>query len=120
MHPKLKGPQLNWREKPNPEGRSGQEHKVLILFTLSLELRRHSLSQSDPASPLLPTLHPPYSHGHCLPVSVGALSRTCSWGRRAENTWFLFSGLSTQPIWRKLWDDVMKTRPPNSEVRKLR
>ncbi|XP_008939117.1 PREDICTED: leucine-rich repeat-containing protein 41, partial [Merops nubicus] len=23
--------------------------------------------------------------------------------------------LSTQPIWRKLWDDVMKTRPPNSE-----
>uniref|UniRef100_A0A8C0BIE1 Leucine-rich repeat-containing protein 41 n=1 Tax=Buteo japonicus TaxID=224669 RepID=A0A8C0BIE1_9AVES len=24
-------------------------------------------------------------------------------------------GLSTQPIWRKLWDDVMKTRPPNSE-----
>lgn len=54
MHPKLKGPQLNWREKPKPEGRSGQEHEVLILFTLSLELRRHSLSQSDPASPLLP------------------------------------------------------------------
>ncbi|XP_029888625.1 leucine-rich repeat-containing protein 41 isoform X1 [Aquila chrysaetos chrysaetos] len=25
------------------------------------------------------------------------------------------AGLSTQPIWRKLWDDVMKTRPPNSE-----
>ncbi|NXA51261.1 LRC41 protein, partial [Nothocercus julius] len=25
------------------------------------------------------------------------------------------SGLSTQPVWRKLWDDVMKTRPPNSE-----
>ncbi|NXG74773.1 LRC41 protein, partial [Baryphthengus martii] len=24
-------------------------------------------------------------------------------------------GLSTQPVWRKLWDDVMKTRPPNSE-----
>ncbi|KFO90934.1 Leucine-rich repeat-containing protein 41, partial [Buceros rhinoceros silvestris] len=24
-------------------------------------------------------------------------------------------GVSTQPIWRKLWDDVMKTRPPNSE-----
>ncbi|KFV11804.1 Leucine-rich repeat-containing protein 41, partial [Tauraco erythrolophus] len=24
-------------------------------------------------------------------------------------------GLSTQPIWRQLWDDVMKTRPPNSE-----
>ncbi|KFP80761.1 Leucine-rich repeat-containing protein 41, partial [Acanthisitta chloris] len=24
-------------------------------------------------------------------------------------------GLSTQPIWRKLWDDVMKTRPPNWE-----
>ncbi|NXI54083.1 LRC41 protein, partial [Chloroceryle aenea] len=24
-------------------------------------------------------------------------------------------GLSTQPIWRKLWDEVMKTRPPNSE-----
>ncbi|NXC27163.1 LRC41 protein, partial [Campylorhamphus procurvoides] len=23
--------------------------------------------------------------------------------------------LSTQPIWRQLWDDVMKTRPPNSE-----
>ncbi|XP_009863288.1 PREDICTED: leucine-rich repeat-containing protein 41, partial [Apaloderma vittatum] len=23
--------------------------------------------------------------------------------------------LSTQPVWRKLWDDVMKTRPPNSE-----
>ncbi|XP_009947986.1 PREDICTED: leucine-rich repeat-containing protein 41 [Leptosomus discolor] len=26
-----------------------------------------------------------------------------------------YPGLSTQPIWRKLWDDVMKTRPPNSE-----
>ncbi|KAM6264455.1 leucine-rich repeat-containing protein 41 isoform 2-T2 [Spheniscus humboldti] len=26
------------------------------------------------------------------------------------------AGLSTQPIWRKLWDDVMKTRPPNSET----
>ncbi|NWS10759.1 LRC41 protein, partial [Pachyramphus minor] len=25
------------------------------------------------------------------------------------------AGLSTQPIWRQLWDDVMKTRPPNSE-----
>ncbi|XP_039411832.1 leucine-rich repeat-containing protein 41 isoform X2 [Corvus cornix cornix] len=25
------------------------------------------------------------------------------------------AGVSTQPIWRKLWDDVMKTRPPNSE-----
>ncbi|KAM9008693.1 leucine-rich repeat-containing protein 41 isoform 1-T1 [Ara ararauna] len=25
------------------------------------------------------------------------------------------AGLSTQPIWRKLWDDVMKTRPPNSK-----
>ncbi|NXJ73655.1 LRC41 protein, partial [Trogon melanurus] len=25
------------------------------------------------------------------------------------------AGLSTQPVWRKLWDDVMKTRPPNSE-----
>ncbi|NXY15133.1 LRC41 protein, partial [Atrichornis clamosus] len=25
------------------------------------------------------------------------------------------AGLSTQPIWRKLWDDVMKTRPPNPE-----
>ncbi|NWI94755.1 LRC41 protein, partial [Pitta sordida] len=25
------------------------------------------------------------------------------------------AGLSTQPIWRKLWNDVMKTRPPNSE-----
>ncbi|KFQ26535.1 Leucine-rich repeat-containing protein 41, partial [Mesitornis unicolor] len=25
------------------------------------------------------------------------------------------AGLSTQPIWRKLWDDVMKTRPPNLE-----
>ncbi|NWH70917.1 LRC41 protein, partial [Piaya cayana] len=25
------------------------------------------------------------------------------------------AGISTQPIWRKLWDDVMKTRPPNSE-----
>ncbi|KAM8805804.1 leucine-rich repeat-containing protein 41 [Eudromia elegans] len=25
------------------------------------------------------------------------------------------AGLSTQPIWHKLWDDVMKTRPPNSE-----
>ncbi|KYO35851.1 leucine-rich repeat-containing protein 41 [Alligator mississippiensis] len=24
-------------------------------------------------------------------------------------------GLSTQPIWRKLWNDVMKTRPPKSE-----
>lgn len=27
-----------------------------------------------------------------------------------------FPGLSTQPIWRKLWNDVMKTRPPKSEV----
>ncbi|XP_069719134.1 leucine-rich repeat-containing protein 41 isoform X1 [Phaenicophaeus curvirostris] len=25
------------------------------------------------------------------------------------------AGISTQPMWRKLWDDVMKTRPPNSE-----
>ncbi|KFR05318.1 Leucine-rich repeat-containing protein 41, partial [Opisthocomus hoazin] len=25
------------------------------------------------------------------------------------------AGLSTQPVWRKLWEDVMKTRPPNSE-----
>ncbi|NXP26520.1 LRC41 protein, partial [Scytalopus superciliaris] len=25
------------------------------------------------------------------------------------------AGLSTQPIWRQLWDDVMKTRPPHSE-----
>ncbi|NXS69529.1 LRC41 protein, partial [Pandion haliaetus] len=41
--------------------------------------------------------------------SMGALEQDV-WGKaRAAR------GLSTQPIWRKLWDDVMKTRPPNSE-----
>ncbi|XP_055671295.1 leucine-rich repeat-containing protein 41 [Falco peregrinus] len=40
-------------------------------------------------------------------LSVFRLERAEGAARRA--------GLSTQPIWRKLWDDVMKTRPPNSE-----
>ncbi|NXI72902.1 LRC41 protein, partial [Anseranas semipalmata] len=40
-------------------------------------------------------------------LSVFRLERAEAAARRA--------GLSTQPIWRKLWDDVMKTRPPNSE-----
>ncbi|NXR10858.1 LRC41 protein, partial [Semnornis frantzii] len=40
-------------------------------------------------------------------LSVFRLERAEDAARRA--------GLSTQPIWRKLWDDVMKTRPPNSE-----
>ncbi|XP_066181016.1 leucine-rich repeat-containing protein 41 isoform X1 [Sylvia atricapilla] len=50
--------------------------------------------------------------GHLLRVllpllTVFHLERAEDAARRA--------GLSTQPIWRKLWDDVMKTRPPNSE-----
>ncbi|XP_068546113.1 leucine-rich repeat-containing protein 41 isoform X1 [Anas acuta] len=40
-------------------------------------------------------------------LSVFRLERAEAAARRA--------GLSTQPVWRKLWDDVMKTRPPNSE-----
>ncbi|XP_064003697.1 leucine-rich repeat-containing protein 41 isoform X2 [Pogoniulus pusillus] len=40
-------------------------------------------------------------------LSIFRLERAEGAARRA--------GLSTQPIWRKLWDDVMKTRPPNSE-----
>ncbi|NXF86481.1 LRC41 protein, partial [Eubucco bourcierii] len=40
-------------------------------------------------------------------LSIFRLERAEDAARRA--------GLSTQPIWRKLWDDVMKTRPPNSE-----
>ncbi|NXU85053.1 LRC41 protein, partial [Xiphorhynchus elegans] len=40
-------------------------------------------------------------------LSVFRLERAEGAARRA--------GLSTQPIWRQLWDDVMKTRPPNSE-----
>ncbi|XP_015725958.1 leucine-rich repeat-containing protein 41 [Coturnix japonica] len=40
-------------------------------------------------------------------LSVFRLERAEAAARRA--------GLSTQPIWRQLWDDVMKTRPPNSE-----
>ncbi|NWR82765.1 LRC41 protein, partial [Furnarius figulus] len=40
-------------------------------------------------------------------LSVFHLERAEGAARRA--------GLSTQPIWRQLWDDVMKTRPPNSE-----
>ncbi|NWS74883.1 LRC41 protein, partial [Crotophaga sulcirostris] len=40
-------------------------------------------------------------------LSVFRLQRAESAATRA--------GISTQPIWRKLWDDVMKTRPPNSE-----
>ncbi|NXL94249.1 LRC41 protein, partial [Alectura lathami] len=40
-------------------------------------------------------------------LSVFRLERAEAAARRA--------GLSTQPIWRKLWDDVMKTRPPNAE-----
>ncbi|NWH20435.1 LRC41 protein, partial [Grus americana] len=57
--------------------------------------------------------------------SMGALERdvwggNAHMGRRGESLIIFdyFSptpGLSTQPIWRKLWDDVMKTRPPNSE-----
>ncbi|KAM6078267.1 leucine-rich repeat-containing protein 41 isoform 2-T2 [Theristicus caerulescens] len=42
-------------------------------------------------------------------LSAAAVSR--SMGALERDVW----GLSTQPIWRKLWDDVMKTRPPNSE-----
>ncbi|NXP47936.1 LRC41 protein, partial [Heliornis fulica] len=44
---------------------------------------------------------------------LGAVQDT-GMGRRGESTESQ-TGLSTQPIWRKLWDDVMKTRPPNSE-----
>ncbi|NXX88384.1 LRC41 protein, partial [Centropus bengalensis] len=40
-------------------------------------------------------------------LSVFRLQRAEPAARRA--------GISTQPIWRQLWDDVMKTRPPNSE-----
>ncbi|XP_009560229.2 leucine-rich repeat-containing protein 41 isoform X2 [Cuculus canorus] len=40
-------------------------------------------------------------------LNVFRLQRAETAARRA--------GISTQPIWRKLWDDVMKTRPPNSE-----
>ncbi|NXC46876.1 LRC41 protein, partial [Penelope pileata] len=40
-------------------------------------------------------------------LSVFRLERAEAAARRA--------GLSTQPIWRKLWDDVMKTRPTNWE-----
>ncbi|NWQ60266.1 LRC41 protein, partial [Neopipo cinnamomea] len=40
-------------------------------------------------------------------LSIFRLERAEGAARRA--------GLSTQPIWRQLWDDVMKTRPPNSE-----
>ncbi|KAF4797142.1 hypothetical protein TURU_076601 [Turdus rufiventris] len=42
-------------------------------------------------------------------LSAAAVSR--SMAALERDVW----GLSTQPIWRKLWDDVMKTRPPNSE-----
>uniref|UniRef100_A0A8D0EH67 Leucine-rich repeat-containing protein 41 n=1 Tax=Strix occidentalis caurina TaxID=311401 RepID=A0A8D0EH67_STROC len=45
--------------------------------------------------------------------SMGALERDV-WGKLPVDC-SLSPGLSTQPIWRKLWDDVMKTRPPNSE-----
>ncbi|RLW05871.1 hypothetical protein DV515_00004779 [Chloebia gouldiae] len=44
-----------------------------------------------------------------LALSAAAVSRSMTALER--DVW----GLSTQPIWRKLWDDVMKTRPPNSE-----
>ncbi|NXA21556.1 LRC41 protein, partial [Ibidorhyncha struthersii] len=47
--------------------------------------------------------------------SMGALERDV-WGKtRVARGGGARGGLSTQPIWRKLWDDVMKTRPPNSE-----
>ncbi|KAM9542083.1 leucine-rich repeat-containing protein 41 isoform 2-T2 [Guaruba guarouba] len=42
-------------------------------------------------------------------LSAAAVSR--SMAALERDVW----GLSTQPIWRKLWDDVMKTRPPNSK-----
>ncbi|OXB68544.1 hypothetical protein ASZ78_000481 [Callipepla squamata] len=42
-------------------------------------------------------------------LSAAAVSR--SMAALEPDVW----GLSTQPIWRKLWEDVMKTRPPNSE-----
>ncbi|KAJ7398128.1 hypothetical protein BTVI_128034 [Pitangus sulphuratus] len=42
-------------------------------------------------------------------LSAAVVSR--SMGALERDVW----GLSTQPIWRQLWDDVMKTRPPNSE-----
>ncbi|POI26938.1 hypothetical protein CIB84_009312 [Bambusicola thoracicus] len=42
-------------------------------------------------------------------LSAAAVSR--SMAALEPDVW----GLSTQPIWQKLWDDVMKTRPPNSE-----
>ncbi|OXB78939.1 UNVERIFIED_CONTAM: hypothetical protein H355_013819 [Colinus virginianus] len=55
-------------------------------------------------------------------LSVFRLERAEAAARRAARgeEWltahgFFLAGLSTQPIWRKLWDDVMKTRPPNSE-----
>ncbi|XP_065513224.1 leucine-rich repeat-containing protein 41 isoform X1 [Caloenas nicobarica] len=40
-------------------------------------------------------------------LSVFHLERAEAAARRA--------GLSTQPVWRQLWDDVMKTRPPNAK-----
>lgn len=67
----------------------GYLHVAAVSFSLSSALPGHLLRG------LLPLL------------SVFRLERAEAAARRA--------GLSTQPIWRQLWDDVMKTRPPNSE-----
>ncbi|XP_021260270.1 leucine-rich repeat-containing protein 41 isoform X2 [Numida meleagris] len=66
-------------------------------------------------TPNLEGSHPPTPEGRDAPQTEGTptqLEREAHLGGTLQSGAL---GLSTQPIWRKLWDDVMKTRPPNSE-----
>ncbi|XP_053929064.1 leucine-rich repeat-containing protein 41 isoform X4 [Cuculus canorus] len=75
--------------------------------------RGAGLCPQPPPQPLslslcaLAALPAPLLRGLLPLLNVFRLQRAETAARRA--------GISTQPIWRKLWDDVMKTRPPNSE-----
>ncbi|NWW82713.1 LRC41 protein, partial [Climacteris rufus] len=86
-----------------PEAAMAAE-RPLSLFALSAAAVSRSMAALERDVWALP--------GHLLRgllplLTVFRLERAEDAARRA--------GLSTQPIWRKLWDDVMKTRPPNSE-----
>ncbi|NWV63468.1 LRC41 protein, partial [Malurus elegans] len=86
-----------------PEGAMAAE-RPCSLFALSAAAVSRSMAALERDVWALP--------GHLLRgllplLTVFHLERAEDAARRA--------GLSTQPIWRKLWDDVMKTRPPNSE-----
>ncbi|XP_061859183.1 leucine-rich repeat-containing protein 41 isoform X2 [Colius striatus] len=97
-----KGPLLAKMAAAQSEAMAAE--RPLSLFTLSAAAVSRSMGALERDVWALP--------GHLLRgllplLTVFRLERAEGAARRA--------GLSTQPIWRKLWDDVMKTRLPYSE-----